>query len=90
MRIIAFAPPDALSFGGLTGYQTVRGPEKFHLRLSRNDSRLADVLAMTSGEIALIHDHMVGRRSVPPQIPGLVRGQRFHLRDWNPVRIPVT
>jgi hypothetical protein len=49
---------------------------------------VAAAFDMTSGEISMIHDHMVARKSVPPHVPALVRRRKFHVTEWNPVRIP--
>jgi hypothetical protein len=53
-------------------------------------SDVAAAFEMTTGEAALIHDHMVGRKGLPPHIPALVRRKKFHVTEWNPVRIPRT
>lgn len=53
-------------------------------------SEVATALEMTSGEVAIIHDHMVSRKSLPPHIPAMARRRKFHVTEWNPVRIPRT
>lgn len=53
-------------------------------------SEVANALEMGADEVAIIHDHMVSRKRLPPHIPVLARRRRFHVTEWDPVRIPRT